>query len=969
MNPCSAKLNVFKMRIGLCDAAIFAVLATLLALAPFDSSIASSDTENAEDFLVVDCLLPGKVRRLGRRVTYVTARKAVKTTASECAIRGGEYTESDRASYATAIKIWLPLAKEGDPVAQTYVGEIYEKGLGVPPEFALAAKWYRMAAEQGHSRAQLNLGALYEKGLGVPKDQKEAVDWYRRASGLEGSAVPYVPAETEAELKQLREEKEKLAAEKEKLAAEKEALEKERNALRQQLQDNRDKLTEAERRFGRSVEDTDKARKALAAAQKKLEADVKAGRQDRILEISKDLAARSAELAKRQGEAARLKTQVADLKQKSSSLQSALQEERSGRLADTRQFDEELKRYKAEAEQAKAEATRVTRQLRNAENASAAQRKRAKAKGRDVAALEAKLTLERRRAQAEKKKETNLKRQLAARQKALVAEQDKAASLKSEAVALKRETASLQKEKTERAAAEAKVAALQAELDQRRQSADRDKAREADLQNRLDAHQQALASVREKAVTFELRSAALGKRTKQLEAERAKRAESDRKLAALRTELARLQKDTASKRRREKDLKGRLVAQQKALAAERAKAASLSSEAASLKKQATRLQKEKAEREAAAAQLAASVPTIEIIEPQLPRTRTAGLPTIAVQGGDSKTVVGRVNAQTGLMALMINDVDQEIGEDGMFRASVPLPKAENKVTVIAIDKKGRRIETAFLVTRPVGAVRNASGVAPQLAAEKLDDSFGKFHAVVIGNNDYGLLPKLETAAEDARAVAELLETRYGHQVTLIVNANRYAILSALNKLRESLTEDDNLLIYYAGHGELDRVNNRGHWLPVDAEPDSSANWISNIQITDVLNAMTVRKVLVVADSCYSGTLTRSAVAKLDAGMNEQTRNNWIKLMADKRARVVLSSGGVQPVLDSGGGSHSVFASAFLDVLSNNSGILEGQRLFQLISQRVTSVRAAAEIEQVPQYAPIKYAGHEAGDFFFVPVAN
>ena len=355
----------------------------------------------------------------------------------------------------------------------------------------------------------------------------------------------------------------------------------------------------------------------------------------------------------------------------------------------------------------------------------------------------------------------------------------------------------------------------------------------------------------------------------------------------MRTELARLQKDTASKRRREKDLKGRLVAQQKALAAERAKAASLSSEAASLKKQATRLQKEKAEREAAAAQLAASVPTIEIIEPQLPRTRTAGLPTIAVQGGDSKTVVGRVNAPTGLMALMINDVDQEIGEDGMFRASVPLPKAENKVTVIAIDKKGRRIETAFLVTRPVGAVRNASGVAPQLAAEKLDVSFGKFHAVVIGNNDYGLLPKLETAAEDARAVAELLETRYGHQVTLIVNANRYAILSALNKLRESLTEDDNLLIYYAGHGELDRVNNRGHWLPVDAEPDSSANWISNIQITDVLNAMTVRQVLVVADSCYSGTLTRSAVAKLDAGMNEQTRNNWIKLMADKRARVVL----------------------------------------------------------------------------------
>jgi len=943
----------------LCAGALIAVLAVAFFAASTDSAIAS---ENADDLLVVDCLLPGKVRRLGRRVTYVTARKAVKTTASDCGIRGGEYTQSDRASYATAIKIWLPLAKEGDPVAQTYVGEIYEKGLGVPPEYALAAEWYRKAAEQGHSRAQLNLGALYEKGLGVAKDQKEAVSWYRRASGLEGSAVPYVPAETEAELKKLR-------AEKDKLAAEKKALEKERDALRRQLDDNRKKLSDAQGRFDKSVRNASAARKALAAVQKKLEADVKAGRADRILDISKDLAARSAELAKREDEASRLKTQVASLKRESSSLQSSLQEERSGRLADTRRFDEELTRHKAEAEKAKAAATRSARQLKKAESASATQRKRAKEKGRAVATLEAKLSAERKRSRADKTKEAELKGLLVARQKALAAERDKAASLESEAAALKREANSLQREKAERAAAEARVAALQSDLQKQQQSADQDKAREAELKGTLEAQQRALAAAQESAASYKQRAAALTERTERLEAERAKRAEADRKLSALRQELAKREKDAAKKKSREKKLRAQLAAQKKALAAERAKAASLSSEAAALKKKAARLQKEKADREAAAVQLAASVPTIEIIEPQLPRTRTAGLPTISAKSGDSKTIVGKVNAPTGLMALLVNDVDQKIGDDGMFRASVPLPEAANKVTVIAVDKKGRRIETAFMVTRPAGAVRSASGEVPQLASEKVDVQFGNFHAVVIGNNDYGLMPKLKTAADDARAVAELLETRYGHKVTLIIDANRYAILSALNKLRESLTEDDNLLIYYAGHGELDRVNNRGHWLPVDAEPDSSANWISNIQITDVLNAMTVRQVLVVADSCYSGTLTRSAVAKLDAGMNDDTRSNWIKLMADKRARVVLSSGGVQPVLDSGGGTHSVFASAFLNVLSNNGAILEGQRLFKLISQRVTSVRAAAEIEQVPQYAPIKYAGHEAGDFFFVPVAQ
>ena len=98
-----------------------------------------------------------------------------------------------------------------------------------------------------------------------------------------------------------------------------------------------------------------------------------------------------------------------------------------------------------------------------------------------------------------------------------------------------------------------------------------------------------------------------------------------------------------------------------------------------------------------------------------------------------------------------------------------------------------------------------------------------------------------------------------------MNATRYDILAALNELREKLTDKDNLLIYYAGHGELDERNQRGHWLPVDAEPNSTANWISNVAITDVLNSMTVQQLLVVADSCYSGTMTRSSLGRLEGG--------------------------------------------------------------------------------------------------------
>src|SRR4029453_13961468 len=106
---------------------------------PPGATTRASGPGSVEGFMVVDCLLPGQIRQLGGKVTYGTARRAVKTAARDCEIRGGEYVALDRANYATALKVWLPLAEQGDPAAQTYVGEIYEQGLGIQPDPAAAA--------------------------------------------------------------------------------------------------------------------------------------------------------------------------------------------------------------------------------------------------------------------------------------------------------------------------------------------------------------------------------------------------------------------------------------------------------------------------------------------------------------------------------------------------------------------------------------------------------------------------------------------------------------------------------------------------------------------------------------------------------------------------------------------------------------------------------------------------------------
>ena len=91
-------------------------------------------------------------------------------------------------------------------------------------------------------------------------------------------------------------------------------------------------------------------------------------------------------------------------------------------------------------------------------------------------------------------------------------------------------------------------------------------------------------------------------------------------------------------------------------------------------------------------------------------------------------------------------------------------------------------------------------------------------------------------------------------------------------------------------------------------------------------------------------------------------------MLKKRSRTALTSGGVAPVLDEGNKSHSVFASALIHVLESNQVIVDGQQLFLEIAPNDTATNDN-RFEQIPRYAPIKFSGHEGGDFFFVPAAK
>jgi uncharacterized caspase-like protein len=260
-------------------------------------------------------------------------------------------------------------------------------------------------------------------------------------------------------------------------------------------------------------------------------------------------------------------------------------------------------------------------------------------------------------------------------------------------------------------------------------------------------------------------------------------------------------------------------------------------------------------------------------------------------------------------------------------------------------RKSKLLDTAFRTTETkVGKHRSKRMTSIDL---------GKYHALVVGIQNYRYLPKLQSVHKDVVAVAGVLQKLYGFKTRRLFDADRRQILLALGKYRRTLGKNDNLLIYYAGHGWLDEDADVGYWLPVDAQSDSDVDWLSLNAVTSSIRAIPAKHVMIVSDSCYSGKLTRGIHIK------RKTSDYWER-MAKKRTRVVLSSGGLEPVLDSGGsGGHSVFAAAFLKALKDNSEIMDGTTLFTHI-RRPVMLKAS----QTPEYADIRKAGHEGGDFLF-----
>ncbi len=353
---------------------------------------------------------------------------------------------------------------------------------------------------------------------------------------------------------------------------------------------------------------------------------------------------------------------------------------------------------------------------------------------------------------------------------------------------------------------------------------------------------------------------------------------------------------------------------------------------------------------------------INVISPDVVVTR--GIRSVPVLDREASQVslMGRVNPADQIKALHINsqDMTAQMNDMGVFSAEISLNQDDTPVSIEAMRNDGSKSTERFVIVRQQ-LERIRARQLSDLFTNRFREDLGNYHALVIGNNNYPNYENLSTAVNDARQVATVLSEKYGYQTRTLINATQMDILKAFSDYQKKLDKYDNLIVYYAGHGVIDSRQN-GYWLPVDAKRDDQSTWISNSAITEFMSAMNAKHVMVMADSCYSGTMSGSAIKPLP----EQVEENDILFTSRVKARTVLTSGGLQPVLDTGGEGHSIFAAALLDVLNENDGVMEGYRLYRAVSQQVRLRSRLAGLEQAPEYSAIKHAGHEGSEYYFLP---
>lgn len=228
-------------------------------------------------------------------------------------------------------------------------------------------------------------------------------------------------------------------------------------------------------------------------------------------------------------------------------------------------------------------------------------------------------------------------------------------------------------------------------------------------------------------------------------------------------------------------------------------------------------------------------PEIQILSPEYSDQR--GFQPIINSSTESILVSGRVTDPSGVTEVQVNDIGVEFTED-RFETTVSLVEGNNLIRVIATDTWDNQSVKEIIVQPPPPTRKD--------------------YALLFAVDTYDHLPKLRYPLRDARNIKQDLENIYGFQVELIQNPTKADILRELHKYaQKEYAPEDQLLIFFAGHGDFDKVTNMGYLVSQDTKKTKDdpyrISYFSHSYFRDLIDRMSCEHIFLVMDTCYSGT--------------------------------------------------------------------------------------------------------------------
>lgn len=331
-------------------------------------------------------------------------------------------------------------------------------------------------------------------------------------------------------------------------------------------------------------------------------------------------------------------------------------------------------------------------------------------------------------------------------------------------------------------------------------------------------------------------------------------------------------------------------------------------------------------------------PTIRIIAPVNPE---GGIYHVE---DDFIDVIGEVRDQGKIAFVAVNNNPKLVNETGVFVSTIKLKEGMNEVTIHSMDKEYNRTEKILKIDyqRPVFSL-----------ADRINQE-SRYYGLLIGIDEYDD-PDLEDLANpvaDAVNFSRTLINYYNfstENVMVVKNPSRKEIILALDEMKEKVTDKDNLLIFYAGHGYFDQDAETGYWFPSDASLSTTADWFANSTLVNYIRAIKSKHTLLITDACFAGSIFASRSVRLPEEIIYDRIYEGI-------SRKAMTSGNMTEVSD-----ESAFIRYLLKQLEqNDKPYISSEELYSNIKQAVIT-----NSEALPRFGEIRGVGNEGGDFIFV----